>query len=234
MKPVNLLPQEARRRPAGGRAGSSYVVVGVLGALLLMVLGYVVVSNQATSRSNDAAKADAEATALEQEAARKAAFANFAQIKQQRLLSVSSVAQTRFDWERFMRELARIMPERSWIQTADASVAGDPSNTGAASAAAATGTAVEPTANLVGCTPGQSDTASMMVRLRNLYRVSDVKLNESSVEALGGASADAETTVDACGSYYKYDVTVTFSPTPPATEEPRGATRVPASLGGGS
>jgi hypothetical protein len=234
MKPVNLLPQEARRRPAGGRAGSSYVVVGVLGALLLMVLGYVVVSNQATSRSNEAAKADAKATALEQAAAQKAAFANFAQIKQQRLLSVSSVAQTRFDWERFMRELALIMPERSWIQTADASVSGDPSNTGAASAAAATGAAVEPTANLVGCTPGQQDTATMMVRLGELYRVSDVRLNESSTEVLGGSSADAKTTVDACGSYYKFDLTVTFSPTPPASEVPRGAQSVPASLGGGS
>ncbi len=234
MKPVNLLPQDQRRRPAGGRAGSSYVVVGVLGALLLMVLGYVVVSNQATSRSNEAAQAEAEATALEQAAAQKAAFASFAEIKQQRLLSVSSVAQTRFDWERFMRELARIMPERSWIQTADASVSGDPSNTGAASAAAAAGTPTEPTANLVGCTPKQTDTASLMVRLGKLYRVSDVKLNESSVEALGGSAEEAKSTVDACGAYYKYDVTVTFSPAPPASEAPRGTQSVPASLGGGS
>jgi Tfp pilus assembly protein PilN len=233
MKPVNLLPQEARRRPAGGRAGSAYVVCGVLGALLLMVLGYVVVSNQATSRANDAAAADAKATALEQEAASRADFSNFAQIKQQRLASVSSVAQTRFDWERFMRELARIMPERSWVQTADASVAGDPTNTGAASTVAPGTTGAEPTAKLVGCTPKQSDTATMMVRLRQLYRVSDVKLNESSLEALG-ADAGTETTVDACGAYYKFDITVTFSPTPPASEAPRGATRVPASLGGGS
>ena len=231
MRPVNLLPQEARRRPVGGRAGSSYVLVGVLGALLLMVLGYVVVSNQATSRDNKAAAAEAQADALEQQAASRAAFANFAQIKEQRLTSVSSVAQTRFDWERFMRELARIMPERSWIQTADASVTGDPTNTGASSTA--TPGAVSPTANLVGCTPNQSDTAAMMVRLRNLYRVTDVELNESAIEALG-ADAGTETTVDACGSYYKYDLTVTFSPTPLKTEAPRGATRVPASLGGGS
>ena len=33
-------------------------------------------------------------------------------IKNQRLLSVGSIAATRFDWERFMRELARIMPEQ--------------------------------------------------------------------------------------------------------------------------
>jgi Tfp pilus assembly protein PilN len=232
MKPVNLLPQDQRRRPAGAKAGSSYVVLGVLGALLLMVLGYVVVSNQATSRTNDANQAEAEATRLEQQAASKAAFSSFAQVKQQRLASVSSVAQTRFDWERFMRELARIMPERSWVQTADASVAGDPSNTGPASTAAATGTAV-PTAKLVGCTPKQKDTAAMMVRLGKLHRVDNVQLNESSLESLG-EDAEEQASFDGCGSYYKYDLTVTFGATPPAREAPRGATRVPASLGGGS
>ena len=85
----------------------------------------------------------------------------------------------------------------------------------------------------MGCTPEQTDTATLMVRLGQLYRVSDVELNESSVESVGGGT-ETETTVDECGNYYKYDVTVTFSPTPPATEVPRGATRVPASLGGGS
>ena len=113
-------------------------------------------------------------------------------------------------------------------------MSGDPTDTGAASAAAATGVAVEPTANLVGCTPGQTDTATMMVRLRKLDRVNDVKLNESAVEAVGGSAGEAETTVDACGAYYKFDITVTFSAISPATEAPRGALSVPASLGGGS
>ena len=126
MKPVNLLPQDARRAQASGeRSGSAYVIVGVLGALLLMVLGYVVVSNQVTTKTNRAAAAEARATALESQAAQKNAFTDFATIKNQRLLSVSSIAATRFDWERFMRELAHIMPEKSWIQTADASTTGD-------------------------------------------------------------------------------------------------------------
>ena len=211
------------------------MVVGVLGALLLMVLGYVVVSNQATSRSNDAAQADAKATALEQAAAQKAAFANFAQIKQQRLLSVSSVAQTRFDWERFMRELARIMPERSWIQTADASVSGDPTNTGAASAAAATGApSRSPPPTLWAARPSQTDTATMMVRLGKLYRVSDVELNESVDRGGRRQSDDAKTTVDACGA-----TTSSTSRSRSARRRPLLRPRVepqsvPASLGGGS
>ncbi len=72
----------------------------------------------------------------------------------------------------------------------------------------------------------------MMVRLRQLFRVSDVELKESAREATAGTAG--ETTIDNCGSFYKFDITVNFSPTPPATEAPRGATRVPASLGGGS
>jgi Tfp pilus assembly protein PilN len=232
MRPVNLLPQDQRRRPAGEKAGSSYVVLGVLGALLLMVLGYVVVSNQVTSRTNDANQAEAEANRLEQEAQARQDFSSFAQIKQQRIQSVSSVAQTRFDWERFMRELARIMPERSWVTTADASVTGDPTGAAATATPGATA-AIQPTANLVGCTPKQEDTAALMVRLGKLYRVEDVQLNESTQESLGADASD-QASFDGCGSYYKYDLTVTFSATPPAREAPRGAVRVPASLGGGS
>jgi hypothetical protein len=247
MKPVNLLPQDARRAQATGeRSGSAYVIVGVLGAVLLMLVGYVVVSNQVTSKTNDAASAKAKATALEAQATQKNAFTDFATIKDQRLLSVSSIASTRFDWERFMRELARIMPARSWVQTADASTTGDTTASGAgaaptsaaptpgspaATAAATATTAASPTANLVGCVPGQQDTAKMMVRLRQLYRVSDVELQESVRETSGGT---AKTTIDNCGAFYKFNITVTFSPTSPAKEAPRGATRVPASLGGGS
>jgi Tfp pilus assembly protein PilN len=229
MKPVNLLPQEARRaQGTGERSGSAYVIVGVLGALLLMLVGYVLVSNQVTSKTNDAATTDAKATQLEQQASRKNAFTDFAAIKEQRLLSVSSIAETRFDWERFMRELARIMPARSWIQTADASTTGDLTGTTDPTTTAST----SPSANLVGCVPGQQDSATMLVRLRQLYRVSDVKLNES-VRETSASTAD-KTTIDNCGSFYKFDITITFSPTPPANEAPRGATSVPASLGGGS
>ncbi len=132
-----------------------------------------------------------------------------------------------------MRELARIMPARSWIQTADASTTGDaPTGAPADPAATAATDGAGPTANLVGCVPGQQDTATMMVRLRQLFRVSDVELKESAVESSAGTAG--ETTIDNCGSFYKFDITVNFSPTPPASEAPRGATRVPASLGGGS
>jgi hypothetical protein len=234
MRPVNLLPQDQRRhasRETGGKAG--YAVLGVLAVLLAMVAAYVLTSNQVTDKQNKAAAAKAAADRLEAEAAQRANYTDFAQIAQMRLASVAGVAETRFDWERLMREVARIMPEGGWLQSTDASVTGaaDAGTASTATSTTATPTAgpVSPSATFVGCAPDQSDVARMMVRLRELHRVTDVSLNESAQE-----SVSEPATVDTCGTYYKFDVTVTFTPTAPLAEAPRGATHVPASLGGGS
>ena len=173
MRPVNLLPQEARRRPAGGarrqllRGRRRARRAAPDGARLRGRVQPGHLAHQRRRRRRRPRPPLSSRQAAQQGRLRQLRPDQAAAPRERRARS----RETRFDWERFMRELARIMPERSWIQTADASVSGDPTNTGAASAAAATGVAVEPTANLVGCTPGQTDTATMMVRLRKLYRV---------------------------------------------------------------
>lgn len=232
MKAVNLIPNDQRRtQSSGAQSGSSYIVIGVLVTLLAMVAGYVVTSNKVTQSKNDAAAAKAEADSLEAEVAQRGSFTNFSQIKEMRLASVSGVAGTRFDWERLMRELSRVMPSGSWLQTTDASVTGEVAGAEATTPVAGTAAvAAEPKANLVGCTPHQSDVAQMMVRLRQLHRVSEVELNQSSTELSGAGDAG----VDSCGRHYQFDLLVSFSPTPPQTEAPRGETVVPTSLGGGS
>ena len=231
MKAVNLIPNDQRRaQVSGAQSGSSYMVIGVLVTLLAMVAGYVVTSNKATEGKNQAAAAKVEADRLEAEVAQRGSFTNFAQIKETRLASVSGVAATRFDWERFMREMSRVMPNGSWLQSADASVTGEVAGAEADTAVPGTVVVKEPKANLIGCTPEQSDVAQMMVRLRQLHRVSDVELNQSTTE-VGAASAAS---VESCGRYFQYDLIVTFSPTPLETEAPLGEAVVPASLGGGS
>ena len=223
MKAVNLIPSEQRRAQAtGSQNGGSYVVLGVLGVLLVMALAYVMTANGVNDKTTKAAEARQEADALEAQAAQLDSFTDFAQVKEQRLAAVVSAAQTRFDWERLMRELSRVMPAGSWLQTTQASVSGD------SDAASTTTAPTGPSATFVGCTPNQSEVAKIMVRLRSLHRVVDVNLNESVKEQ--GVQA---VTIDSCGSLYKFDVTVTFSPAAPV-EAPRGATSVPASLGGGS
>jgi Tfp pilus assembly protein PilN len=230
MRPVNLLPQERRRRSASDSSGKgAYVLCGVLAVLVAMVAAYVLTANTVTDRQNQAAAASAEADRLEAEAAAQANYMDFAEIAQTRLQSVAGVAETRFDWERLMREVSRVMPEGSWLQATDASVFGDPTNLSNAALDPAAAAAAGPYASFVGCTPDQSDVAQIMVRLRQLHRVEDVKLKESTREAGEGSA-----TVDNCGSLYKFDVAVTFSTTEPTSEAPRGAEQVPASLGGGS
>jgi Tfp pilus assembly protein PilN len=231
VKPVNLVPQDQRRRsPSDGSGRGAQIVLGVLGVLLAMVVVYVLTSNQVTERQNDADAASAEADQLEARAAQQTSYTNFAQIAVTRTQSVAGVAAKRFDWERFMRELSHVMPTGSWLQSSDASVLGDPS-AGTTTTATATGTeaAAAPAANLVGCTPHQSDVARMMVRLRQLHRVSDVKLNESAA----GATKD-KATVDSCGSLYTFNLTVEFTAAEASSEAPLGSNSVPASLGGGS
>jgi Tfp pilus assembly protein PilN len=229
MKAVNLIPGDQRRAKATGeRSGASYVVLGVLGVLLVMALAYVLTANGVNDKTSKAAAAKQEADTLEAKAAQLDSFTNFASIKEQRLAAVVAAAQTRFDWERLMRELSRVMPSGSWLQTTQASVLGDPNAAAVPSAAGAPIAPSAPSATFVGCTPKQSEVAKILVRLRSLNRVVDVELNESLKE-----QGVQEVTVDSCGPLYKFDVTVTFAPATKA-EAPRGSNSVPASLGGGS
>jgi Tfp pilus assembly protein PilN len=234
VRPVNLIPQDQRRRkPSEGSGKGAHAVLGILAVLLAMAVVYVLTSNSVTEKESQAEEARIEAEQLEAEAANKESFTDFAEVAQTRAASVAAVASTRFDWERLMRELSRVMPAGSWLTSASASVSGDPSvsanPTDPAAATAAPGTG-SPSAALTGCTPKHSDVARMMVRLRQLHRVADVELTQSS-----RADAAAESTsIDGCGPSTSFDLTLTFSPTAAVADAPRGATRVPASLGGGS
>jgi Tfp pilus assembly protein PilN len=233
MKPVNLVPQDQRRRkPSEGSGKGGHAVLGILAVLLAMAVVYVLTANSITEKESQAEQARIEADQLEAQAATKNSFTDFAEIAQTRAASVAAVASTRFDWERLMRELSRVMPEGSWLTSASASVTGatDTAASATTPAAPAAATAGAPSAVLVGCTPKHSDVARMMVRLRQLHRVVDVELTQSSREDTEGATA----AIDSCGRNTSFDLTLTFSPTSPVADAPRGETRVPASLGGGS
>jgi Tfp pilus assembly protein PilN len=232
MRPVNLVPQDQRRRsPREGSGKGAQALLGVLGVVLAMAVVYVLTANSVTERESQAEEARIEADQLEAQAANKGSFTDFEVIAQTRAASVAAVAATRFDWERLMRELSRVMPEGSWLTEASASVTGAPdvASTPAAPADPAAAGAGAPSANLVGCTPKHSDVARMMVRLRQLHRVTDVELAQSSRD-----TDTSEVALGSCGATTSFDLTLTFSPTSPVAEAPRGETRVPVSLGGGS
>jgi Tfp pilus assembly protein PilN len=239
MRPVNLLPEQHRpRRGTGERQGSAYVALGVLGALFLCVLVYALTASQVGSRQSEAANVKREATEAEAKLAALGRYGNFAQIKQTRATSVKALAGARFDWERLMRELAHVLPEGTWLTEVEASVSPDPEATKAAAAGAASG----PSAKIAGCAPRQPDVARLMVRLRGMHRVTEVTLKESAAEeqspaagqAAAGPTASTGGADAGCGDLYGFDLTVTFEAAPATPADAAGATRVPASLGGGS
>ena len=119
------------------------------------------------------------------------------------------------------------MPSGSWLQSTDASVTGQVSGSEASASPPAPSCSPRPTSP--GCTPHQPDVAQMMVRMRQMHRVTDVELNESSTDP----AVEGDVTVDSCGRY-QFNLTLTFSQAADPSEALRGATRVPASLGGGS
>jgi Tfp pilus assembly protein PilN len=199
----------------------------LLTALLAMAAMYTLTSNQAKDRKTRAAEASQEADGYEARVKALGAYGNFRQIKETRLASVKQLATSRFDWERYLRELSAVLPSGSWLQEARASVTGEVQS---ATAASTGNEPAKPGANLKGCAPKQTDVAKLMVRLRQVYLVDDVKLNESGRGDTGG-----EISIDNCGPLMQFDLTVTFSSASPTEREaPPGERSVPARLGGGS
>ena len=207
-----------------------------------MVTVYVLTSNQVSARKADAAAAKRDAQKAQAEIGQLGPFGSFTEIKQVRVASVTDLAQARFDWERFVRELALVLPRGSWLTEVDAATKGEAQPGGASSATAG------PHAVLKGCAPRQPDVAKLMVRLRKMNRVEDVELKESAQDqdaagaaggatpppaAAGAGAAGAPTgKSDDCGKRYQFELIVQFSEERPAT--PAGGTdKVPVSLGGG-
>lgn len=218
MRPVNLLPEHRRSPQGGGRPGSAYVIVGVLAALLLAVVAYALTANGVTSKQDELAQLKSETQAAQQRAAALGAFGNFASVKQTREQSVAQLAQARLDWERFMRELSRVLPGDVTIRQLEATA----SAASAASADASTGSAAGPTVKLNGCAPSHPDVATTMVRLRRLNRATDVTLGSATRAGSGDAGGE-------CPRGVGFSISVSFDPAPPT-----GPARVPAHLGGGS
>ena len=248
MRPVNLLPEELRprQRTRAGR-GPAHVVLGLLGALLVLVAVYAMSLNQVNSHKTDIAHAKSEIERVKAETSASDAFGDFHAIKETRLASVKQLAGGRFDWERLMRELALVLPERTWLLGATASTSpnnapgegvGSSAPAKPATPAASAGASDSPSVHLNGCALDQRDVAVLLVRLRKLHRAEDVDLTESAEESTGGEGQTSEGAgapggSDTCGNgRFKFDVTVKFSPAAEAEAHQGG--KVPARLGGGS
>jgi Tfp pilus assembly protein PilN len=234
MRPVNLLPDDLKPRRASGRMkNSSYAVLGVLAVLLLMAVGYVMTANQVNTRKTEVAELKQETLEAEARAAKFAPYQAFAQVKATRLESVKQLADLRFDWERLMREVALVLPAGTSVTDLSASSVALEGATAPPAGGAATTAPSGPSLNLKGCAEHQPDVATLMVRLRRLYRAVDVQLTESTEQDSGtGATplGDSGTGSEGCPQgTFLFDVTVSFS-----AAEVKAPRSVPTRLGGGA
>lgn len=193
MRPVNLLPENLRpRERREGSSTGSYIVLGVLGALLVGMVLYVVTANQVTSHQAETQRLRAETYGAEQRAGALARFGAFKDMKETRMASVAMLSAVRFDWERMARELSLVLPAGVWLTDLKATATGEepPAGSGggssstSSSSSSSSGSSSAPTGEeeklpnirLSGCSPTQEGVAEALVRLRRLHQAQEVEL----------------------------------------------------------
>jgi Tfp pilus assembly protein PilN len=226
VRPVNLIPVEDRRgEQAPLRSGPLvYVMVAALVAVLVAVTALVLVGNQIAERESEVARLEVEDAEAQAEAESLAAYVEFRQLSEQRVSTVASLADSRFDWERVMRELSLILPSNVWLVRLGASAssgtgAGGSSGGGSSLRASAPGPALE----LSGCADGQEGVAGFVTALKDIDGVTRVGVESSELpeekDAAGsGAGGEgSDSSGDECRTrefIAKFEIVVAFDAAP--------------------
>jgi Tfp pilus assembly protein PilN len=193
MRPVNLIPkhkQQGARKPL--RSGPlAYIVVAALAALLVGVTTLVVTGNEISDREAEIAQLQREDAAAKAHATQLAGYTQFHSVSEQRVNTVTSLADSRFDWERVMRELTLVLPGDVWLTdmsgtaTPEATVEGA---SGIEMRSAIPGPALE----LSGCAGGQESVAGLVQALKEIDGVTRVGVQSSSLGERESESEESE------------------------------------------
>jgi len=192
MRPVNLIPAEDRRGDqAPLRSGPlAYIVLGALVVLLAGVGALVLTGNQISEREDELTAVKREDAAATAKAARLASYVQFRNVSEQRAETVRSLADSRFDWERVMRELALVLPSDVSLTeltgSAGAGADGEESGGGELS-----GGITGPSLAISGCTFGYKGLAGFVLALKDIDGVTRVGVQSSEDTGRGGESGDS-------------------------------------------
>jgi Tfp pilus assembly protein PilN len=242
VRPVNLIPPEERRgQKAPARTGPlPYVIVAVLAAALIAITATVLTSNQLSDRKAEKASLESQVVEAEAQAKRVKSFADFAALQQAREQTVVSLAQSRFDWERVLRELAIVIPDSVWLTsvTGSASAESGSSSSGSSAGAAPEGVA-GPSLQIEGCATGHEAVASFLTALRDIdgvTRVSVLKSDrpESSSPESSSTSSSASGAGANCATrdfISQFEIVAAFDAVPAAAGAEESATTQPAASG---
>ncbi len=217
MRPVNLIPEEerpGRRRPMRG-GPLAYIVVGALAAAAVGVAVLAVTDNQISDSKVEIAKLEDEKSAVEARAQALDAYTQFHNLREQRVATVTSLADSRFDWQRVMRELAIVLPGNVWLTNLSGTVSSGVSVSGAASVALRS-TIPGPALELIGCASGQDAVAGFVQALQQIDGVTRVGVQYSKLGESGGGSGSTCQTRDFIA---QFQMVAAFDAAPVASEE---------------
>lgn len=245
MRPVNLIPSEERRgERAPTRSGPlAYIVIGALVAALLGVTLLVVTENQISDREAEVARLEAENAAAQARAARFTAYTQFHQIRDQRVATVTSLADSRFDWERVMRELALVIPKDVWLTNLTGTVTPGVQVDGGAGISSLRDAAPGPALEIVGCASGQDAVARFISDLKDIDGVTRVGVQSSELPSGssgttggGGSSASSDSNASSASGtcqtrnfIAQFQIVASFDAAPiPTTDAAATSTAAPA------
>ena len=231
MRPVNLIPSDERRgeRTALRGGPAAYIVVGALVAALAGVTVLVFTDNQISDRKAEVARLKQQDAVAKARAERLAAYTQFGSVRDQRVATVTSLADSRFDWERVMRELSLILPDDVWLTNLTGKANPAVQIDGEANVAlrqSIQGPALE----LVGCARGQEAVARFVSALKDIDGVTRVGVQSSQLGTQQSVAGTATTfgtgtTSDSCQTrdfVAQFQIVAAFdaAPTPAAATDP--------------
>lgn len=233
MRPVNLIPKEERLgAPKSLRSGpTAYIIVGALVAALLGVTALVVTGNEIDSLNGEIAQVEDETAAEKAKAAALAPYTQFHNVREQRVATVTSLANSRFDWERVMRELALVLPDDVWLTGLGASASPGVEPAGGASVALRA-SIPGPALSLEGCAKGQEGVAGFVQALKDIDGVTRVGVESSSLPtaaATESGSAPGGESCDVRDFLATFEIAVAFDAAPNPSAGTAAAPEVPVS-----
>jgi Tfp pilus assembly protein PilN len=231
MRPVNLIPPEDRRGDSAPlRTGPlPYVLLAALVALLLGVTAIVITNNEISESEGEVTRLEAENAATAAKAQQLASYTQFRAMSERRVETVNSLANSRFDWERVMRELSLVLPHDVWLVGLTAT-AGPGASVGGGGGGSSNmrGAIPGPALELVGCAHGQEGVAGFVTALKDIDGVTRVGVQSSELpeegkaggsESGGGGSADSGDECRTHGFIAKFEIVVAFDAAPVAEAE---------------
>lgn len=200
--------------------GLPYVIVSALVLLLIGVTGLVLTNNQISEKEDQAATLKREDAEERARAERLAAYTQFLNLQEQRVATVTSLADSRFDWERVMRELSLVLPQDVWLVEMTASASPEAGISGGG-ASGLRSSSPGPALELSGCATGQDAVAGFVTALKDIdgvtrvgVRLSELAGSDSESGSSSGGGGGSENDCQTRQFIAKFEVVLVFDAAP--------------------